>query len=128
MKAIVPAALFTTAMLAVLAGCAVAPDSTQTADRKVLLANGEALAQMQCSSCHAIGSTGTSPRSDAPVFRSILSRYRANVLEDELVEGIKLSHPDMPQFKLNPRAVDALVVYLRSIQSPVPKAKPDTHR
>lgn len=126
MKTVVQAMIFVAAALTILAGCAASQDSTQTAGRKALMADGKALAQMQCSACHAIGRTDASLRTDAPAFRSILSRYRADVLEDELVEGIKLGHPDMPQFKLNPRAVDALVEYLKSIQSQAPIAKPDT--
>jgi hypothetical protein len=34
------------------------------------------------------------------------------------VEGIKLGHRNMPRFTFNPAAVDALIVYLRSIQTP----------
>ncbi len=78
--------------------------------------DGQVLAQRQCGFCHAIGTSGASPRPDAPPFRRILRRYRADVLEQELVEGIKLGHPDMPRFQLNPRSVSGLIVYLRAIQ------------
>ncbi|MBI3677442.1 MAG: cytochrome c [Proteobacteria bacterium] len=87
------------------------------------VADGKLVAQNECSRCHAIDQEGANPRADAPLFRQILSRYRSDALEDELVEGIKLGHPDMPQFKLNPRAVDDLIAYLRSIQEP-PVASP----
>lgn len=82
------------------------------------------MATRDCSGCHAVSTSGTSPRPDAPVFRRVLRRYHADVLEDELVEGIKLGHPDMPQFKLNPKSVEALIAYLRSIQQPDPHAQP----
>lgn len=79
--------------------------------------DGAEVAQRECSMCHAIGKIGVSPRSDAPVFRKILSRYHSETLESELIEGIKLGHPDMPRFQLNPKAVDDLIVYLKSIQT-----------
>lgn len=78
--------------------------------------DGYLVAQRECSGCHAIGMKGDSPRSDAPVFRHLLTRYHSTTLETELVEGIKLGHPDMPRFQLNPTAVDDLIAYLKSIQ------------
>ncbi len=96
---------------------AYASDNSTTGNQGKL-EDGRLLATKQCSGCHAIGKHGASSRSDAPVFRHILSRYRSDVLQEELVEGIKVGHPDMPQFQLNPAAVDALIVYLRSIQTP----------
>jgi len=78
--------------------------------------DGKLVAQRECSSCHAVGTEGASPRADAPLFRIILSRYHSDTLETELVHGIKLGHPDMPVFQMNPKAVDDLVVYLKSIQ------------
>jgi hypothetical protein len=41
------------------------------------------------------------------------------VLEEELIEGIRVNH-EMPEFQLNPQGVDALVAYLQSIQQPAP--------
>ncbi len=93
-------------------------------ERRTTIEDGRLLAERDCSRCHAVERRGASPRPDAPVFRHILSRYRAGVLEDELVEGIKLGHPDMPQFKLNPKSVDSLIAYLRSIQQPHHRAHP----
>lgn len=98
-------------------------DDNSTAQRE----DGRLLASRQCSACHAIGKMGTSPRPNAPVFRHILSRYHENVLEKELVEGIRVGHPDMPTLRLNPAAVSALVVYLRSIQKPEHASSPNTH-
>jgi mono/diheme cytochrome c family protein len=84
--------------------------------REALAADGREIAQSQCASCHAIGSTGESPNPTAPRFDSLLERYRADVLEEELIEGVRVAHP-MPEFQLNPQGVDALVAYLQSIQS-----------
>jgi hypothetical protein len=68
--------------------------------------------------------TGRSPRYDAPEFRHILSRYHSDTLRVELVAGIKVGHRNMPRFTFNPAAVDALIVYLRSIQIPEHPAEP----
>jgi mono/diheme cytochrome c family protein len=83
---------------------------------QVAVSDGAFVAERECSRCHATGTIGVSPRSDAPVFRHILSRYRADALETDLVEGIKRGHPDMPLFQLNPKAVADLIAYLKSIQ------------
>lgn len=81
-----------------------------------LIDDGRVVAQNLCASCHAIGKNRVSPRSDAPPFREIEQVYRLPVLEEELIQGIKLGHPDMPQFLLPPRGAEALLAYLRSIQ------------
>jgi cytochrome c len=78
--------------------------------------DGRALAQANCSTCHAIGPTGTSPNPKAPTFRTVLSRYDENMLRTELAEGMRVSHDPMPQFQFRPEAVDSLIAYLRSIE------------
>ena len=80
-----------------------------------LISDGRDIAEAQCARCHAVGTYGESPVAAAPTFRTVLSRYRAEVLEQELREGIQVAHP-MPDFQFNPQGVRALVVYLRSIQ------------
>lgn len=84
-----------------------------------LAASGRDIAEAQCAACHSIGEYGASPNPNAPVFRTILQRYRADVLEQELIEGVRVSHP-MPEFQFNPQGTDALVQYLRSIQEAPP--------
>jgi hypothetical protein len=41
------------------------------------------------------------------------------VLEQELIEGIRVAHP-MPEFQFNPQSTDALIQYLHTIQDPPP--------
>jgi mono/diheme cytochrome c family protein len=82
-----------------------------------LSADGREIAEAQCAGCHAVGPYGDSPNADAPPFRTVLSQYRADVLEEELIAGIRVAHP-MPEFRFNPQSTDALVAYLRSIQQP----------
>ncbi len=72
-----------------------------------------------CARCHAVGRNGRSPHPDAPPFRT----FSDNKLYDEdfgqrLREGLSTIHPDMPTFRFNPREAEAVVSYLRAIQSP----------
>jgi cytochrome c len=104
-----------------LASCAAqdpAPDPAAVsvgAELDALAESGRDIAEAQCAGCHAVGEYGASPNPDAPVFRTLFQRYRADVLEQELIEGIRVSHP-MPEFQFNPQGTDALIQYLRSIQ------------
>ena len=84
-----------------------------------LAESGRDIAEAQCAGCHAVGEYGASPNPNAPVFRTLLQRYRADVLEEELIEGVRVSHP-MPEFQFNPQGTDALIAYLRSIQETPP--------
>ena len=77
--------------------------------------DGRAIAEAQCATCHAVGRDGASPVPAAPTFRTLLSRYRADVLEEELINGVRVAHP-MPEFQFNPQGVDELIAYLESIQ------------
>lgn len=87
----------------------------ERADNAALVDDGRAIAEAQCAGCHAVGEYGDSPNAAAPTFRTLLSRYRADVLEEELINGIRVAHP-MPNFQFNPQGADALVAYLRSVQ------------
>src|SRR5580765_7551035 len=92
-------------LLGMLTACSSATTSAPPAFDQTSIDNGRFLAERECSACHATGIAGPSPRRDAPPFRHVLGRYHADTLEAELVQGIKLGHPDMPQFQLNPKAV-----------------------
>jgi cytochrome c len=91
-----------------------APDDSAAA---LQVADGRSIAEAQCAGCHAVGEYGESPNPAAPTFRTILTRYRAEVLKEELIQGIQVSHP-MPDFQFNPQGADALIAYLRSVQDP----------
>jgi mono/diheme cytochrome c family protein len=109
----------TAAVMAVaLAACAAQEQGGRSADSAALVEDGRAIAEAQCAGCHAVGEYGDSPNAAAPTFRTVLSRYRADVLEEELINGIQVAHP-MPNFQFNPQGADALVAYLRSVQEPV---------
>lgn len=109
------------AAVIVLASCAAhepAPDPAAVSvasELDALAESGRDIAEAQCAACHAVGEYGASPNPGAPIFRTIFQRYRAEVLEQELIEGIRVSHP-MPEFQFSPQGTDALIQYLRSIQ------------
>lgn len=108
----------------VLAACASDP-ATPSEERRTgaelaaLADDGREIAEAQCASCHAVGTYGESPNPQAPVFRTLFQRYNASVLEEELIEGIRVAHP-MPEFHFNPQGTDALIQYLHTIQDPPP--------
>ncbi|HZL30536.1 MAG TPA: cytochrome c [Pseudolabrys sp.] len=77
---------------------------------------GEDLLTQNCARCHAVGRTGTSPRADAPAFRTLATRYPIESLEEALGEGIMSGHPDMPEFTFDADQVGAIIAYLNSIQ------------
>ena len=79
--------------------------------------DGRAIAEVNCAACHAIGPSGRSPNPAAPHFRSLLSRYHAEVLVTELNEGMRVAHAPMPQFQFNPAATDSLIAYLQSVKT-----------
>lgn len=101
-----------------LAACSERKKEAATGDP--LIADGRVIAEEQCSRCHAVGSAGASSNPKAPVFRTILGRYAEDALANDLAEGIRIGHPDMPQITLRPEAVDALIAYLKSIQEKPP--------
>lgn len=101
-------------LLAVLlgaAGCAATPRAPDAISR------GQAIAEANCAACHAVGLTGRSPAPEAPPFRTLSRNYRVESLEEALAEGISVGHPAMPNFEFEPREVNALIAYLRSIQT-----------
>jgi cytochrome c len=83
-----------------------------------LAADGRQIAVRECSSCHAIDDQRVSPRPEAPPMLSLLWRYDPDMLAEDLIEGIRVGHDDMPHFDFDVRAADALVAYLKSIQRP----------
>ena len=78
---------------------------------------GEVLVRRHCASCHAVGATGNSPEPAAPKFRELHQRYDPAVLAEALAEGILTGHPLMPEFRFEPRDVQEIILYLKSLQS-----------
>jgi mono/diheme cytochrome c family protein len=102
----------TLAFALVLAGASFAG----AADDEAQVKRGEALVTKLCAPCHAVGRTGTSPRAEAPAFRTLGKRYKIESLEEALGEGLISGHPDMPEFRFEPDDIGAVIVFLKSIQ------------
>ena len=100
--------------VATTAGTIIGPSIAQ--ERAVLEKRGEALLVKNCARCHAIGRTGTSPHSQAPLFRTLSRKYPIERLAEALAEGIFVGHPDMPEFAFEAAEVGAILAYLNSIQ------------
>lgn len=82
----------------------------------LLVADGHAIAESNCATCHAIGLTDDSPNTTAPPLREVLALYDAEALTEDFIEGVRINHSEMPTFDFTPEGADALIAYLRSIQ------------
>lgn len=81
------------------------------------IAAGREIASENCSRCHGLDREAP-PRPDAPALRHILADYDSEALKEDFRDGIKVGHPDMPQFEFDPKGTDLLLSYLISIQEP----------
>ena len=77
---------------------------------------GEAVAELACASCHAIGADGDSPHAEAPPFRLLSQSVDIGTLKQAFADGTVSDHPDMPNWDFDPLDVDALIVYLEKVQ------------
>lgn len=77
---------------------------------------GREIAEVNCSACHAISTDDESRHSEALPLRELSQRYPVEALEEALVEGILVGHPDMPEFEATPEQANALIAYLNTIQ------------
>jgi cytochrome c len=79
---------------------------------------GEVIARGMCSGCHAVGKIGVSPRPDAPRFRTLNRQTNLDKLAQRLREGLMTGHEGMPTIRFDRDDADAMVAYLRTLQSP----------
>jgi mono/diheme cytochrome c family protein len=91
------------------------PADDQRPDNLESVQIGRNVAREHCSSCHAIGPAGKSPNPRAPRFPLIAERYPNNNPAPDLVDGIVIRHPGMPEFRLIEEETDGLVAYLRNV-------------
>lgn len=96
------------------------------ADTKVaLITDGREIVEEHCVSCHGIGNNDDSPRTDAPVLRSVLANRDIESLRADFREGIHVGADDMPDFDFGPLGTDAVIAYIESIQDGVPEKTED---
>lgn len=113
------------AAVAALAACAAFPDAPSSSEAPEARAEasaesvmrGQVLAQTRCAACHATGSTGASPRAEAPPFRDLHDTYPVRFLQEALAEGLTTAHPAMPQVELQPDEIRDLIAYLESLEA-----------
>ena len=101
-------------LLAVTLAAIAAPAFAQPVDPA---SRGHLLVQRYCAGCHAIGPKGQSPEAAAPAFRDLHSRYQIDDLAEALAEGMLVGHPAMPEMRFPPQDVQAILAYLKSIQT-----------
>jgi mono/diheme cytochrome c family protein len=77
---------------------------------------GRAIAERDCSSCHAVGREGESPLEGAPRWRDLHSRFPVDDLAEALAEGISVGHAGMPDGAYEPADVQSLIAYLKSLE------------
>ena len=88
-----------------------------TAAAEVLVEAGRTIAEERCAACHAIGAADESRLDPAPAFRELHHRYPVEHLAEALAEGIEVGHEAMPEIVLEPREIDALIAYLKTLES-----------
>ncbi len=77
---------------------------------------GHALVQRDCAGCHAVETTGASPFTPAPPFRTLADRYPLEDLEEALTEGIMSGHPAMPQFEFSAEDAADIVAWMKGLE------------
>ena len=79
---------------------------------------GEAIAELACAQCHAVGAPGDSPHPVAPPFRLLSRTIDLSTLEERFAEGHITSHPDMPDWQFEAVDMEGLIAYLEKVQVP----------
>ncbi|MBD3768985.1 MAG: hypothetical protein IE925_02480 [Rhodobacterales bacterium] len=80
---------------------------------------GRQIASSQCADCHGLDKED-SRRPEAPALRHVLADYDGDALAEDFRDGLKVGHPEMPQFQFGPKSTDLLLSYLISIQEADP--------
>lgn len=113
-------------MLAFGLALAIAAPATraQTSDAPAdSIAVGRVLVDQNCGGCHATGRDGDSPLPQAPRFRDLHERFAVEDLSEAFAEGVIVGHGPMPEWRFEPDDVQALVAYLKSLETPPPAGR-----
>ena len=78
---------------------------------------GSAIAQRDCSQCHAVGLKGQSPNSAAPQFRKLDRRFVVQELDQAALSRLMAHHAGMPRFRMTRREREGLIAYLKTLQA-----------
>ena len=107
-----PKLLLATALVA----ASVAPLAAHAQGLSPEAQRGLVFVRTNCASCHAIGKVGPSPLAVAPPLRTLHTRYPVETLEEAFAEGIVTGHPSMPEFRLAPDQINAVISYLKTLE------------
>ncbi len=79
-----------------------------------LIRKGRQVAVKDCSHCHAIGNTDTSPDKKAPEFRNLSRLHQDLTLRAPVERAMAVTHDIMPPFNLASEEIEALIAYISS--------------
>ncbi len=88
--------------------------------KSALILDGREIVEKHCVTCHGIGASDDSSRTDAPVLRKVLATRDIEALRSDFQEGIHVGADDMPDFNFGTLGTDAVIAYIESIQVDVP--------
>jgi cytochrome c len=88
------------------------PSKAETVDVEA----GRELAERHCARCHGLGEHGESPHREAPPLRTFGDKWPLESLEEALVEGIVVGHPDMPELAFDPDEISNLLGYIATLR------------
>ncbi len=79
------------------------------------IARGKALADANCTRCHATSEAQKSSHPSAPSFATLFTNYPADYIAEAFAEGVFVGHGDMPAFEFSPEQINDLVAYLKTL-------------
>jgi mono/diheme cytochrome c family protein len=100
----------------VLVAASLTPSAAKAQGLSPEAQRGLVFVRTHCASCHAIGKVGPSPLAVAPPLRTLHTKYPVESLEEAFAEGIVTGHPSMPEFRLAPDQINAVISYLKTLE------------
>lgn len=82
------------------------------------ITRGKALADANCTRCHATQAGQTSSHPSAPSFATLFTSYPPDYIAEAFAEGVFVGHGDMPAFEFSPEQINDLVAYLKTLGPP----------
>ena len=106
----------------VLAACSGEEEirESQKAPLSQQIAEGRGIASTMCAGCHGMDDDEEGVRGNTIALKYVLNRMDPETLHSNFEQGIKIGHPDMPEFVFGPLGSDVLLAYLESIREPDP--------
>ena len=94
------------------------PPPSELSPDTAAVARGEALAEANCTRCHATQTGEKSTHASAPSFATLFTNYPPDYIAEAFAEGVFVGHGDMPAFEFSPDQIDDLVAYLKTLGPP----------